>query len=152
MDYAFDLGTHTRRITTSSSETQLWFNRGLNWCFGFNQEEGVTCFQKSLEYDPECAMAYWGIAYAAGPFYNMPWCDFSVDEAIICTKFCHDHIRKAQSFSTTVTKAEAALIDALAARFQADHPVPQSDFDKWDDAYANAMRAVYNKYLSLIHI
>ena len=146
MDYAFDLGTHTRRITTSSSETQLWFNRGLNWCFGFNQEEGVTCFQKSLEYDPECAMAYWGIAYAAGPFYNMPWCDFSVDEAIICTKFCHDHIRKAQSFSTTVTKAEAALIDALAARFQADHPVPQSDFDKWDDAYANAMRAVYNKY------
>ena len=57
MDRYFDLGTHTRLITTSSPEAQLWFNRGLNWCFGFNQEEGVTCFQKALDYDPECAMA-----------------------------------------------------------------------------------------------
>ena len=146
MDRYFDLGTHTRLITTSSPETQLWFNRGLNWCFGFNQEEGVTCFQKALDYDPECAMAYWGIAYAAGPFYNMPWCDFSADEATICTKFCHDHVRKAQSLTATASAAEAALIDALAARFQADHPAPQSEYDRWDDAYADAMRAVHGRY------
>ena len=28
MDY-YDLGTHTRNVTTSSPGTQLWFDRGL---------------------------------------------------------------------------------------------------------------------------
>ena len=146
MDPYFDLGTHTRPITTASPDAQLWFDRGLNWCYGFNHEEGLSCFRNALEHDPECAMAYWGIAYAAGPFYNMPWCDFSPAEAATCTKFCHDHIGKAQSLAANVTPTEAALIDALAARFQADHPVTQVEFDRWDDAYADAMRNVYRAY------
>lgn len=145
-DRYFDLGVHSRPITTSSTEAQRWFDRGLNWCYGFNQEEGVTCFEKALEHDPGCAMAHWGIAYAAGPFYNMPWCDFSAPEAATCTKFCHGQIAKAQSLAATVTDVEAALIDALAARIQADHAVPQSEFDRWDDAYSDAMRAVYRRY------
>jgi hypothetical protein len=39
-DY-FDLGNYNRNITTSSESAQTWFNRGLIWCYGFNQEEGV---------------------------------------------------------------------------------------------------------------
>jgi hypothetical protein len=35
--------------------------------------EAVACFRKALEHDPDCAMAHWGIAYAAGPNYNLPW-------------------------------------------------------------------------------
>ena len=35
--------------------------------------EGVKCFQKAIAYDPKCAMAYWGIAYALGANYNHPW-------------------------------------------------------------------------------
>lgn len=38
-DY-FNLGTYKRRITTSCSQAQLWFDRGLIWCYGFNHEEG----------------------------------------------------------------------------------------------------------------
>ena len=34
-DY-YDLGQHTRTVTTDSSEAQLWFDRGLNWLYGFN--------------------------------------------------------------------------------------------------------------------
>lgn len=146
IDRYFDLGAHGRPITTSSPEAQLWFDRGLNWCFGFNQEEGVACFEKALEYDPDCAMAHWGMAYAAGPFYNMPWCDFSAPEAATCTKFCHGHIAQAKSLAATATDAEAALIVALAARVQAGHPVSQREFDRWDDAYADAMRSVHRRY------
>ena len=72
----FDLGAHTRKIQTSSAEAQRWFDLGLNWCFGFNQEEGVKCFHKALECDPDCVMAHWGIAYGSGPFYNLTWRDF----------------------------------------------------------------------------
>ena len=146
MDGYFDLGKHERNITTTSPEAKLWFNRGLNWCYGFNHEEGLNCFQKALEYDPDCAMAYWGIAYAAGPFYNMPWCDFSLEEAVTCTAYCYEHIRKALSLRGGASELEASLIRALAARVQAGHPVLQEEYNRWDDAYAEAMRSVYRRF------
>ena len=142
----FNLGTHSRSITTTSDEAQYFFNVGLNWCFGFNQEEGVKCFERALEYDPQCAMAHWGIAYAAGPFYNFPWDKFCEEEAISCTKFCYDNIQKAVVLSPGCTKAELMLIEALSHRFQQSQPVVQKEFNKWDDAYANAMRDVYREF------
>lgn len=143
----FDLGTHSMPVSTNSDSAQYWFNYGLNWCYGFNQEEGVTCFQKALQYDPQCAMAHWGVAYAAGPFYNYAWCDFSDEEASRCTRFCHHHIQLAQQFaSNTTTSVEKGLIDALADRIQKPHPVSQIEFNRWDDDYSNAMRLVYKEH------
>ncbi len=142
----FNLGAHQRPVTTSSPAAQLWFDRGLNWCFGFNQEEGVKCFHKALEYDPACAMAYWGMAYAAGPFYNMPWRDFCAEEIAECTRFCYDNIATARTLVAGISTVEADLIHALATRFQADHGVTLKEFDAWDDAYADAMRQVYQNY------
>ena len=71
--YNYDLGSYRRAVTTKSKEAQLWFDRGLVWCYGYNHEEAVRCFQKAARADPNCAMAYWGIAYAAGPNYNKQW-------------------------------------------------------------------------------
>jgi len=142
----FDLGTHTRQISTTSEHAQHWFNLGLNWCYGFNQEEGVKCFLKALEYDPECVMAHWGVAYGAGPFYNYAWCDFSVEEATATTKLCHDHITTAIKFAGNASDIENRLVKALACRFRKPHPVSQDEFNQWDDAWANAMREVYQDY------
>ena len=72
MDY-FDLGPYSRTITTTSPDAQRWFDRGLNWVYGYNHMEAIACFRKALAHDAQCAMAYWGIAYAAGPNYNLPW-------------------------------------------------------------------------------
>ena len=41
MESYFDLGSHARPITTVSEEAQLWFDRGLNWLYGFNHAESV---------------------------------------------------------------------------------------------------------------
>ena len=71
-DY-FDLGGYTRPVTTSSAQARTWFTRGLLWAYAFNHEEAVTCFERAVEADPECALAYWGLAYALGPNYNKPW-------------------------------------------------------------------------------
>jgi hypothetical protein len=73
MDYPYDLGPYSRKVTTTSVDAQRWFDRGLNWCFGYHHEEAVACFEKALESDPNCAMAHWGVAYAVGPNYNYPW-------------------------------------------------------------------------------
>ena len=40
----FDLGPYSRKVTTSAPEAQLWFDRGLNWLFGFNHGEAIKCF------------------------------------------------------------------------------------------------------------
>ena len=67
----FNLGQHTRPVSTNSVEAQRWFDLGINWCFGFNFGEGRKCFEKALEFDPECVMAHWGVAYGSSPFYNL---------------------------------------------------------------------------------
>lgn len=142
----FDLGSHTKEISTASVEAQRWFDQGLNWCYGFNQEEGVKCFLKALEYDPACVMAHWGVAYASGPFYNYAWCDFSEVEAARTTRLCYEHIQLGKSFSATAGELENQLLLALSQRFQKPHPVEQQVFDQWDNAYADAMRDVYRAY------
>ena len=40
-DYPYDLVPYTRKITSSNAAAQLWFVRGLNWCFGFHHEEAA---------------------------------------------------------------------------------------------------------------
>src|SRR4051812_31821206 len=56
VEYPYDLGSYARTVTTTSADAQRWFDRGLNWCFGFHHEEAVACFEKALEADPNCAM------------------------------------------------------------------------------------------------
>lgn len=142
----FDLGKHRRTVTCASPEAQRWFDLGLNWCYGFNHEEGVGCFRRALEHDPDCAMAHWGVAYGSGPFYNLPWRHMGEAEATRQTAICHDHISRARALRGRVTDVEAALVDALATRFQAPHPVAPEEFDRWDDDYADAMRRVYKRF------
>ena len=139
----FNLGTYRRPVSTQSQEAQRWFDIGLNWCYGFNHEEGIKCFEKALAFDPGCAMAHWGIAYAAGPFYNLTWKEHGAAEAEKATKRCFDHVRLALAASDGASPVEKRLIEALAVRFQKPHAVPATEFELWDDAYAAAMRRVY---------
>ncbi len=142
----FNLGSHEKRISTDSHEAQRWFNLGLNWCYGFNHEEGVKCFQKALEFDPECVMALWGVAYGAGPFYNNVWRQLSSVEAEETTRFCYEHVKRAVDVSHRGSSLENQLVEALSERFQKPHPVLPDEFDRWDDDYADAMRHVYRNY------
>lgn len=142
----FDLGNHHRVVSTTSKEAQFWFDQGLNWSYAFNHEEGVACFLRALEHDPQCAMAHWGVAYASGPFYNLPWREFGQEELVKCTGLCRYHVQQALSKCDTGAGSEFALIRALSARFQAGHPVPQDEFDRWDDEYAQAMREVWLRF------
>jgi tetratricopeptide (TPR) repeat protein len=142
----FNLGAHTRPISTSSPEAQRWFNLGLNWCFGFNGEEGVKCFLKALEHDPTSVMAHWGAAYGSGPFYNLTWREHGEKEADAVARRASEHIAKARALSHCATDVENQLIEALARRFQKPHAVQPEDYDRWDDDYAAEMRRVFYNY------
>ena len=139
----FNLGAYRRAVTTQSAEAQRWFDKGLNWCYGFNHDEGVKCFERALAADPDCAMALWGIAYATGPFYNLTWKEHGPVEAQNATRLCFDHVQRALALAHRATDVERHLIAALARRFQKPHAVSPEEFEGWDDAYASAMRRVY---------
>jgi len=141
MDYGYDLGTYSRAVTTASAEAQRWFDRGLNWVFGFNHAEAVVCFERALAADPGCAMAQWGIAYAMGPNYNMPWVLYDAAGKAAALGRAHAATQAALALVDRVTPPEAALITALAARYPQADPIP--DMRPWDRAFADAMRAAH---------
>jgi tetratricopeptide (TPR) repeat protein len=143
MDY-YDLGTYTRPITTSAPAAQLWFDRGLNWLYGFNHAEAIACFTRALEHDPACAMAYWGIAYAAGPNYNLPWDRYDPAGKAAALATAYDAMQGALARAAGASPVEQALIHALPARYPQREAI--ADQSPWDAAYADAMRRVFHTY------
>src|SRR5688572_123048 len=71
---AFDSGMRTRPkkleglgsapfpITAKTPEVQEWFNQGNALLHSFWWEESERAFRWCLKLDPDCAMAYWGLA------------------------------------------------------------------------------------------
>ncbi|AZK97600.1 MULTISPECIES: hypothetical protein [Streptomyces] len=139
-DY-YDLGTHTRRVSTTSPDAQRWFDRGLVWTYAFHHEEAVRCFEKAAEADPDCAMAYWGIAYALGPNYNKPWEFFDARDLAMTVERTHAAAGRAQEKAAGATTVERALIGALRSRYPQARPV--EDCSVWNEPYAESMRAAY---------
>ncbi|GMK54785.1 hypothetical protein CspeluHIS016_0113710 [Cutaneotrichosporon spelunceum] len=162
--YPYDLGAYSLPLSTSSPEAQVWFDRGLNWTYGFHHLEAARCFQYAIHCDPTCAMAFWGLAYATGPNYNKWWAMFSPEEIDEALPLAHaaaaravglaaDALAKAKAEATEtdktgrVTRAarEKALCDALATRF----PAPRgnaADFEAWNRAYIAAMADVHARF------
>ena len=118
-DAYFDIGDYRRQVTTNSPEAQLWFDRGLLWTYIFNPEEAVRCFEKAVEYDPQCAMAHWGIAFASGPNYNKAWRFFDPEDMARVLDVAHGALQRAQEAAVNATAFERDLIAALAPRFPA---------------------------------
>jgi tetratricopeptide (TPR) repeat protein len=142
----FNLGMHSRKISTISPEAQRWFDLGLNWCFAFNKNEGIKCFRRALEFDPRCVMAHWGIAYGSGPFYNLTWREHGLEEANTATRLGFEHITAARALSGETTELENRLVEAIACRIQKPHAVLGEEFDRWDDDYAAELRRVFTHH------
>jgi tetratricopeptide (TPR) repeat protein len=140
----FDLGPYSRKITTASRDAQLWFDRGLNWLFGFNHGEAVKCFKKALENDPECAMAHWGVSYASGPNYNLPWHLYDPHGKQMALEASYDAMQDALRHAEKASPVEQALIRALPARYPQREAI--DDMAPWDKAFTSEIRKVFKKY------
>jgi hypothetical protein len=140
----FDLGPYSRKITTTSPEAQLWFDRGLNWVFGFNHGEAIKCFQKAIKCDPECAMAHWGISYASGPNYNLPWYRYDPRGRQNALSASYDAMLIALAHKDKASPVERAMIEALPARYPQREAI--EDMAPWDQAYTREMRKIFAAY------
>lgn len=131
------LGTTHRSVTTDSPEAQRRFDQGLVFYYAFNHAEADRSFRDAAQLDDGCAMAYWGVALAAGPHINNP----VMDEA--SSKTAYEAIQQALQRMEACSPVERELITALAERY-ADPP--PSDRAPLNIAYAEAMRAVWRNH------
>ncbi|MEM9359772.1 MAG: hypothetical protein AAGB04_26600 [Pseudomonadota bacterium] len=143
MEY-FDLGPYSRKVTTASTDAQMWFDRGLNWLFGFNHGEAIKCFKKAIEHDAGCAMAHWGISYASGPNYNLPWHLYDPKGKQKALEASYDAMQAALTLVDKIGPVEQAMIRALEARYQSREAL--EDMSPWDKAFTNEMRKIHEAH------
>ncbi|EBA07763.1 tetratricopeptide repeat protein [Sagittula stellata] len=144
-DY-YDLGDYSYAVSTQSPEAQTWFDRGVVWCFGYNHDEAIACFLKAIEHDPNLAIAYWGVSYASGCNYNKPWEAFDDADMQLSLERAFDYSRRALEKAEHASELEAALISALAKRYQSAEVPGLEGFCVWNDDFADAMREVYTQF------
>lgn len=136
------MGDHHHPITTADADAQRYFDQGLTIDFAFNHAESVRSFQAAQRLDPECAMCYWGEALALGPNINVT----SNGKVVMADNEriqAYAAVQKAVSLKDKANEKESDYIDALATRYNGD---PSTAREPLDEAYANAMRALYQKY------
>ncbi|PCJ46898.1 MAG: hypothetical protein COA74_12645 [Gammaproteobacteria bacterium] len=130
------LGNYDFKVTTSSKESQYFFNQGYRLTAAFNHSEALRAFKEAVRLDQNNAMAYWGWALVLGPNLNLPMQDKVKLQA-------YNAIQSAVSLKDNVSKRERAYIDALAKRYSNDPKVKRSDLDI---AYADAMKDLVKAY------
>jgi hypothetical protein len=130
------LGTLHHPVSTQNAEAQKFFDQGLRLVYAFNHEEAARSFHRSAELDPKLAMAWWGVALAVGPNYNLP---VDPEREKLAVEACN----KAHALNSSATPIEQAYIDAMAKRFSGD---PKPDYHQLDINYSKAMADLTHRY------
>jgi len=123
-------------ITTSSLKAQEFFEQGLRLVYAFNHWEAIQAFREATRLDPECAMAYWGLALAYGPNLN----DVNPKDR---ERIAFESIQKAKEKKERVSPVEKDLIDAMATRYDG---IAYDNRDSLNQDYASAMIEVASRY------
>ena len=64
------LGEYEWKITTSEAGAQQYFKQGMQLRWAYNVNEAARSMAEARRIDPNCAMCYWGEAFALGSFLN----------------------------------------------------------------------------------
>ena len=136
--YPDALGPLTRPITTSSFRAQQFFDQGVQMMYAFTPLRAARSFRQAQREDPDCAMCYWGEAWAWGPYLNG---GMGPDDA----PRAHENVMKAMELAPEhANEVERALIEAMAVRYVEEHDPEVRK--RLDSVYARAMSEVYQRF------
>ncbi|HEY6052218.1 MAG TPA: hypothetical protein VIZ58_13270, partial [Thermoanaerobaculia bacterium] len=136
-----DLGTFTRKISTTVPKTQSYFDQGMRLIWAFNHDEAKRAFEEASRLDPSCAMCQWGIGITLGPNINLPALPDRAAAAVVATRKAGELAKPGKA-----TPVERALIAALGKRYSDPPPTDPALQKKLDEAYASAMRTVARRF------
>jgi len=58
------LGNFTHPISSKNPEAQAYFDQGFQLMYAFGKQDAARSFREAEKRDPDCAMCYWGEAWA----------------------------------------------------------------------------------------
>ncbi len=136
--YREALGPLTRPITTSSPEAQKFFDQGVQMMYAFTPLRAARSFRQAQREDPNCAMCFWGEAWAWGPYLNG---GMGPDDA----PRAYENIMRAKTLAAEyANEVERALIEAMSVRYAREHD--RESRREMDEAYAKAMAEVFQRF------
>lgn len=129
------LGDHHMPIT-ALPEAQKFFDQGIKLTFGFNHAEAVRSFRQAARIDGNCAMCWWGVAFALGSNINMPMPDDAVISAWLA-------LQNAIILAPNVSAREQDWIAALSGRYAETRACDRA---KLNGSFAQAMGDLARQY------
>ena len=136
--YSEALGLYSFKISSDSEPAQRFFDQGVQLMFAFAKVDAVRSFREAWKRDPDCAICYWGEAWAWGSYLNGPMRPPEAPHAYAAAQQALD-LAEAHA-----SARERAYIEALSVRY-----VEHFEVDKrreQDEAYAEAMRQLSERY------
>lgn len=133
-------GPLSRDITTDSPRAQAYFDQGLQLIYAFSLPQAIASFEEAQRIDPECAMCWFGEAWARGPYLNGGMREANAPEAF-------EAIQRAGALAEEegrATAVERAMIDAMSLRYE--EVEDEERRPGLDSLYSQAMERVYAEF------
>ncbi len=132
------MGEFKREISTKNEEAQAYFTQGIQLKYAFGVSEAALSFREAQKRDPDCAICYWGEAWALGAYLNGSLSESDAPRA-------YEAIKQASKLAKKhASPVEKALIKAMLPRYVKDFD--KETRGKQDSAYAKTMAKVYEQY------
>ena len=128
---------YSRETETTSPPAQKYIDQGMQWLYGFNDDEAIRCFREAARLDPQCVLPWWGIAYASGININ----DLTMTEQESRTAW--EARNAALDRLEHASAVEKALVEAVAVRYTWPAPEDPAELEK---KYADAMQKVWKQF------
>jgi tetratricopeptide (TPR) repeat protein len=126
------------KISTANRTAQAYFDQGLQLRYAFGVDDAARSFHEAHQADPDCAMCYWGEAYALGSYLNGPITVAKAPYALAA-------IQKAAELAVgNATPMERELIEATLPRYVDNYTTDMKP--ALDQAFASSMQSVYETH------
>jgi len=128
-------GKYRMPVTANNDSANMYFQQGINMYYSFHIIEALASFEKSITFDENFAMGYWGKALAYGPNIN--------DVGYSASPEALSAVKNAKEKCSNCTPVEKALITAMDIRYTNDTTQTREHLNQ---LYADAMKKVHNDF------
>ena len=94
---------------SNNPEARRWFEQGVRLIWAFDEVEAIRAFQQAQRLDPNCAMCFFGEAWARGPTINLQPRTGQLAAARTAA-------RRAQALAANLSPRDRVLVDAMVLR------------------------------------
>ena len=128
-------GKYRMPVTTTNDSANIYFQQGINMYYSFHIIEALASFERSITFDENFAMGYWGKALSYGPNIN--------DVGYAASPEALAAVQNAKEKCSNCTPVEKALIAAMDIRYSNDTTQTREHLNQ---LYADAMKKVHNDF------